>query len=79
VVDGVILYQMHGKAPWYFLKETHKTKVTARLAEPVPLHQKTQAGPFSHRLGQALEIAVMKALKNSGVSFLGILHRPQRA
>jgi hypothetical protein len=41
VVDGVILYQMHGKAPWYFLKETHKTKVTARLAEPVPLHQKT--------------------------------------
>ncbi len=69
--EGTIQFEKRGKVPWYFLKETEKEKVDKRLAELVPLHVKTQDGPFTHRLGQTLEIAVMKALQASGTAFLG--------
>jgi hypothetical protein len=68
---GEILVEKRGKAPWYFLKEADKQRVERRMAELAPLHQETQAGTFTHRLGQTLEIAVLKAIQKSGVSFLG--------
>jgi hypothetical protein len=69
--ERVILSEKHGKVPWYFLKETPKERVDKRLAELVPLHMKTQDGPFTHRLGQTLEIAVLKAIQRSGTAYLG--------
>lgn len=71
VKEGVILVEKRGKGPWYYLKETDKAQVEARLAELTPLHQQTQEGLFTHRLGQTLEIAVQKAIQRSGYGFLG--------
>jgi hypothetical protein len=69
--EGAVLMEKKGKAPWYFLKETYKGTVERRMDELVPLHLETQAGTFTHRLGQTLEIAVLKAIKESGIHFLG--------
>ena len=71
VKNGDIVVERRGKAPWYYLKEADKQMVEARMARLVPLHQETQAGMFTHRLGQTLEIAVQKAVQRSGVNFLG--------
>jgi hypothetical protein len=67
--EKVVLVEKRGKAPWYCLREADKRKVEARMAELVPLHQKTQEGMFTHRLGQTMEIAVFKAIQKSKVSF----------
>lgn len=69
--EGVIVSEKQGKAPWYYLKETPKQAVEARMKVLVPLHEKTQEGIFTHRLGQTYEIAVMKAIQRSGLNFLG--------
>ncbi len=69
--DGVIVSEKQGKAPWYYLKETPKQAVEARMKVLVPMHVKTQEGMFTHRLGQTYEIAVMKAIQRSGLNFLG--------
>jgi hypothetical protein len=69
--QGVIVSEKQGKAPWYYLKETPKQAVEARMKVLGPLHVKTQEGMFTHRLGQTYEIAVMKAIKRSGLNFLG--------
>jgi len=71
VKEGEIVVERSGKAPWYYLKGAEKERVEARMAELVPLQEETQAGMFTHRLGQTLEIAVQKAIQRSGVSFLG--------
>jgi hypothetical protein len=71
VKERAILVENRGKAPWYYLKEADKERVEARMAELGPLHLETQAGMFTHRLGQVLEIAVLKAIQRSGLSFLG--------
>jgi hypothetical protein len=70
-LEGVIQNEKRGKAYWYYLKATPKPQVDERLGELAPLHAQTQAGPFTHRLGQMLEIAVMKAIEKSGMPFLG--------
>lgn len=68
---GTILWEKHGKAPWYYLKGTPRESIDSRLAVLVPLHAKTQAGMFTHRIGQTLEIAVLKALQKARLNFLG--------
>ena len=57
--------------PWYYLKVTGKEQREARLAVLEPLQRQTQEGTFKHRLGQTLEIAVMKSIERSGLNFLG--------
>jgi len=69
--EDVIGNEKRGKAYWYFLNATPKQQVDERLEKLAPLHAKTQAGPFTHRVGQMLEIAVMKAIEKSGMPFLG--------
>lgn len=71
VKAGDVLSEKHGKAPWYYLKEADKGKVKARLSELVPLHDATQNGLFTHRLGQTLEVAALRAIQQSGYSYLG--------
>lgn len=69
--EKVILFEKHRKTPWYFLKETPRAKVDERLAELLPLYEKTQAGPFINRLGQVLEIAVFRAIQKTGMPYFG--------
>lgn len=60
-----------GQTPWYHLATTPKDQIEARLVELEPIYFETQDGIVSNRIGQALEIAVFKALKKSGENFMG--------
>jgi len=60
-----------GKTPWFYLAETADEVVRARLDILGPIYDRTQDDAFTQRVGQALEIAVFKALKDSGRDFLG--------
>lgn len=50
--------------PWYYLANVDKTQLTKRLPELDALHRQTAKKNFSNLLGQALEIATFRALKN---------------
>jgi hypothetical protein len=69
--SGRIVSLKRGKTPWFHLSETAEEQVQERLAILEPIYTRTQDGQFTQRLGQALEIAVVKALKSSGRAFLG--------
>jgi len=57
---------------WYHLRGTPKAVVQARLRELEPIYQSTTYGAFVTRAGQALEIAVFRALQaQQNLSFLG--------
>lgn len=47
---------------WYHLADAPSSQVARRIAELDPLHQEISTREFKHRLGQALEIAVYRAL-----------------
>jgi hypothetical protein len=49
--------------PWFHLAQTRVQDVDARLRILEPIHTATMAGTFVKRMGQALEIAVFKALQ----------------
>ncbi len=69
--QGRIVPVKRGKTPWFHLFETPAADVQERLAALEPIYLKTQDGMFSQRVGQVLEIAVLRALKGSGRAFLG--------
>src|SRR6266852_5566459 len=69
--DGRIRPEKRGKTLWYYLPETAQEEVQNRLAELEPIYEATQGGEFKVRVGQALEIAVERALRESGRPFLG--------
>lgn len=60
-----------GKTPWYFLRATDPTLVNARLAELSLLHAQTEDRTFTDRLGDTAEIAVMKAMQQNRLHFVG--------
>ena len=49
-------------APWYHLTETSIKIVTRRLKEQLPVFEAMQRGDTGSRIGQALEIAIYRAL-----------------
>ena len=58
--------------PWYHLSETDKSLVEGRLNKLLRLHQKINHGQSPHLLGQALEVAVFRALDlQRNLSFFG--------
>jgi hypothetical protein len=71
VQQGVIRVKKEGNAPWYYLKGVTDAAVEERMRVLVALHRSTQDGVFKNRVGQTLEIAVMKAIQRSGIGFLG--------
>jgi len=71
LADGSLRAEKRGKTLWYYLSETEQEEVQRRLAELEPVYDATQEGEFKVRVGQALEIAVERALKESGRDYLG--------
>jgi len=71
VGEGRVIEQRRGKTPWFHLSDAKPELIAARFAELEPIYAVTQDGGFSVRLGQALEIAVYKALSRGGQVFLG--------
>jgi hypothetical protein len=68
IVRGVL---QRGRTTWYHLSETPETELHARLDVLEPIYARTQEGTFKVRVGQALEISVLKALTASKQPFLG--------
>ena len=66
---GTILARRVSNMPWYYLATTPLDTVDARLALLVPLQQEAQAA--SGLVGQSLEIAVLRALKESNLEYFG--------
>ena len=58
--------------PWFYLVQAEMGSILRRLKELEPIHMATVDGVFTQRLGQALEIAVFKALQGQeSMHFLG--------
>lgn len=60
-----------GRTPWFHLSITPMNEVEEWLEVLEPIYEQTQEPMFKQRLGQVLEIAVLKALKASERNFLG--------
>jgi hypothetical protein len=70
--EGVIKSTVDAGVPWYFPAETPDEIVEARLKEQRVVHTKAAAGPLKNRIGQALEIAIFRAMREQHrLGFLG--------
>lgn len=61
IAAGVMQRVMRQNAPWYHLAEADQAVIDERLQVLVPMHREFQR--LGMRIGQALEIAVFKALR----------------
>jgi len=61
--------QRHGV--WYYRALANPQRVEERLSVLEPLHQKTNERGFTMRLGQTLEISILRALNKSPLDFVG--------
>lgn len=58
--------------PWYYLRDTPRAVMQQRLAAQLPTHRAIHMPDMLRRIGQALEIAVFKALREQDqLAFLG--------
>ena len=76
VDQGEIVRRDENNIPWYHLSRTPAQVVQHRLEEIQPIHARTLERKFVQRLGQALEIAIFRALQDlhadaPGVQFIG--------
>ncbi|HEY2547872.1 MAG TPA: hypothetical protein VGI46_17500 [Candidatus Acidoferrum sp.] len=69
--QGEIIKIDRGRTPWFCLSDTPRDEVEEWLEVVEPIYEQTQEAMFKQRLGQVLEIAVLKALKASARNFLG--------
>ena len=60
VAAGTLQRPVHDNTPWYSLATADSAAVAARLADLLPLHRQYQR--LGQRAGQALEIAIYRAL-----------------
>lgn len=71
VAAGEVRIKPEGGAPWFHLSGAKDEVIKRRLDELVPIFSATQAGSFATRAGQALEIAIYRALEAAHHQFLG--------
>jgi hypothetical protein len=62
VAEGVIVRLFRGGAPWFHLANTPPATVDARLRVLEPIYRRLHRGNLGERIGQALEIAIFRAL-----------------
>lgn len=62
--DGRLVRLLRTNTPWFHLSTVTPNALTQRLAEQEPIHSATQEPRFTRRLGQTLEIAVYRALRD---------------
>ena len=59
-------------ARWYYLNDTPQHVVEKRLDQQLPIHNRLQKGDTSSRVGQCLEIAIYRALREQkALDYLG--------
>ena len=64
LVDRGEIIRSPKNVPWYHLNTTPAEVVQERLDELQPIYAKTHDGKFVQLVGQALEIAIFRALEN---------------
>ena len=70
--ERIVTRERRSNTHWYYLNETSAQVVRGRLAELEPIHLALRDHNLTTRMGQALEIAVYKALKSqSSLGFVG--------
>jgi hypothetical protein len=57
--------------PWYHLPETPLDEIEPRLAEQLAVHQAISRNDFIQRVGQALEIAIVRTMREGRYRYLG--------
>lgn len=62
IKNGRIIRLMDANTPWFHLNDAAPAKVKRRLKELKPIHAAIRKQAFTMRVGQALEIAVCRAL-----------------
>ena len=62
--QGEVIQRRVDRIPWYHLRTTPDAVVQQRLDELQPIHARTRDGRFVLRVGQALEIAIFRALRD---------------
>ena len=62
--EGRIIRLPRANTPWFHLRTATPAAVAQRLAEQEAIHRATQDQRFTRRMGQTLEIAVYKALRD---------------
>lgn len=73
--EGLIICLNYRGTSWYHLHDTPEHTIKRRLSELSPIHEAICRRDFGLRLGQALEIAVFKALRSQNtLPFLGHFH-----
>jgi len=60
--EGRIVRIDRRNTPWFHLNETSPAAIKQRIAQLEPVHQSIRRGKFTKRVGQALEIAIYRAL-----------------
>jgi len=63
VGSGEVRVRVDGGSPWFYLANTDPAVVTARLAKQLPIHARLREADVTKRIGQTLEIAIFKALR----------------
>lgn len=59
------------KTPWYHLSSADPNELSDRLNILVPIHDAVSDNAFTQRIGQALEIAVLKTMAESNYRYFG--------
>lgn len=70
--EGTIAFTMRHNTRWYNLTSSPPKLIETRLAELQPIHDRTLDHNFTLRVGQTLEIAIFKALRQQNqLEFFG--------
>lgn len=69
--QGRIKSLMRDNTPWYFLPETPQQEIDQRLAEQLAIHRAIGANNVFQRFGQALEIAILRTMREGQFDYLG--------
>lgn len=69
--QGILATRVGNRAQWHYLNSSDKEFVERRFADLTAIHAQTENRAFTDRMGDTAEIAVMKAMQRSRMSFFG--------
>ena len=71
LAEGRIVKLVREGYDWYHLPETDAQTIEDRYGKQEPIYRATRQANLSHRIGQALEIAVFRLLRTQSLNFFG--------
>lgn len=68
---GILTTRMHGHIQWHSLANSDPVVVEERFKELTAIHIQTERRSFTDRMGDTAEIAVLKAMQQNRLDFVG--------